>query len=493
MGEEIERQTFGAEDYDRFDERLRGAMDALRELLARPGFGQGPATIGAEAELALVGSDGRALGVNHEVLEALADPAMSAELVRFSLEYNAPYSSLQGTPFTRLFEDLSDAHRRLSDAATALNARVVAVGILPTLRESDLSPASLSDMNRFRALSEGLRRLRQRAFVIRISGREPLDMTWNDVTLEGACTGFQVHLRVPPDAFARTYNAAQIATAAVLAVSGNSPVFLGRRLWDETRIPLFRQSIDDRDKLVGSRGPARVPFGHGWLRTGADELFAETAALYAPLLPVVSDEEGLAVVRKGGVPSLDELRLHNGTVWRWNRPVFDPVGEGHLRLEMRALPAGPTPIDMAANAAFMVGLTLALAEEEWMTPALPFRLAEANFYRAAEYGLEAELLWPAERPPSPRPRRAARLLLELIEPARRGLQAGGVDSAEVDRMMGVIAERAERGMTGARWQLRTLESLEPRLDRDEALVAMLERYIDNAASGLPVHLWPLPR
>jgi gamma-glutamyl:cysteine ligase YbdK (ATP-grasp superfamily) len=493
MGEEIDRRSFDPGDYDRFGERLRSSMLALREILARPGFGTGPTTVGAEAELALVGPNGRALAANHEVLAAVGDPAMAAELVRFSLEFNAPFSALAGTPFTALRDDLSDAMHRLRRAAEPLGGRVVAVGILPTLRETDLGSEALSDLNRFRALSDGLRRLRQRAFAIRITGREPLEMTWSDVTLEGACTGFQVHLRVAPEDFARTYNAAQIATAPALAVAGNSPTFLGRRLWEETRIPLFRQSIDDRDRLVGSRGPARVPFGHGWLRTGAEEIFAETVALYAPLLPVISDEDHLGRVTAGEVPELHELRLHNGTVWRWNRPVFDPTGAGHLRLELRALPAGPTPADMAANAAFLVGLTLALAEEDWMTMALPFRLADANFYRAAEYGLEAELLWPAPRPPSPRPRRAARLVLDLVEVARTGLLAGGVDAAEADAMLGVVAERAERGMTGARWQLRTLEALEPRLERDDALVAMLERYLEHGAPGEPVHRWPLPR
>lgn len=493
MGEEIDRRSFTPEDFDRFDERLRSAMTALGELLARPGFGEGPVTIGAEAELVLVGDDGRAVPANHDVLTEVADPDMSAELVRFSLEYNAPYSALAGAPFTRLERNLTGALDRLRPAAAAYGARVGAVGILPTLLASDLGTDSLSDLNRFRALSEGLQRLRQRAFIIRITGREPLEMTWSDVTLEGACTGFQVHLRVSPDDFARVYNAAQIATGPVLAVCGNSPTFLGRRLWDETRIPLFRQSIDDRDRLVGSRGPARVPFGHGWLRTGAEEIFAETVALYAPLLPVSSDEDHLARVRGGEVPDLHELRLHNGTVWRWNRPIFDPSGGGHLRLEMRALPSGPTPIDMAANAAFLVGLTLALAEEGWMTMALPFRLADANFYRAAEYGLEAELLWPAPRPPSPRPVRAARLVRDLIEIARRGLVAAAVAPEEADAMLEVIAGRAERGTTGARWQLRTLESLEPRLDREDALVAMMERYLENAATHEPVHLWPLPR
>jgi len=491
MGEEIDRQSFAPEDYERFDERLRSCMVALREVLARPGFGAGPPSIGAEVELGLVGPDARALPRNNEVLAAMDDPSMAPELVRFSLEYNTRPSPLAGRPFGALRDALCEGIATAARGAAAIDGRVAAVGILPTLREEDLAADAISDLNRFQALSDGLKRLRQRAFVIRISGREPLDMTWSDVTPEGACTGFQVHLRVPPQDFARTYNAAQIATAPALAVAGNSPTFLGRLLWDETRIPLFRQSIDDRDRLVGSRGPARVPFGHGWLRTGVEEILAETVALYAPLLPVSSDEDHIARVTAGEMPDLHELRLHNGTVWRWNRPVVDPAGKGHLRLEMRALPAGPTPLDMAANAAFLVGLTLAFAQEDWMTMALPFRLAEANFYRAAEYGLSGELLWPEPRPPSPRPRRAARVVMDLVEVAHRGLIDAGVETADADEMLGVIDERVRSGLTGARWQRRVLESLEPRLERDEALVAMLERYLAHSASGEPVHRWPL--
>ncbi|MEW6581672.1 MAG: glutamate--cysteine ligase [Actinomycetota bacterium] len=489
MGQEIDRDTFDPADYDRFDARVRRCMDALGELLARPGFGTGPASLGAEVELALVDSGAHALPLNHEVIAALGDPRVTVELVRFNLEYNDPPHLLAGRPFAALERSLAAAIARLGDAAAPFGGRIAAVGILPTIREADLGGA-LSDVHRFRALSHGLRRLRQRAFTIRISGREPLDTTWGDLTLEGANTGFQVHLRVAPDDFARTYNAAQIATAPALACAGNSPIFLGRRLWQETRIPLFRQAIDDRDKLVGSRGPARVAFGHGWLRTGVEEIFAETVALYAPLLPVCGDDDPLAQVRSGGVPELSELRLHNGTVWRWNRPVYDPAGGGHLRLEMRALPAGPTPADMAANAAFLIGLTLALRDEEWMTVALPFRLADANFSRAAEHGLDAELLWPAPRPPSPRPVQASRLVLGLVETARRGLVGAGVDPADADRALGVVADRVEAGVTGSRWQLRTLERLEPRLSREEALPAMLELYLAAAASGEPVHRWP---
>ena len=238
------------------------------------------------------------------------------------------------------------------------------VGILPTLRAEDLQLAALSDAARYRALNNGLRRLRQEPFRIRIDGADPLELAADDVGLEGANTSFQVHLRVDPDRFADHFNAAQLATGPVLAVAGNSPTFLGHRLWEETRVALFKQAVDDRDAAGrSSRRVSRVAFGTGWIATGAMELLEESVRLHEPVLPVLGAERPLERLAAGRVPALDELRLHQSTVWRWNRAIYDPAGGGHLRIELRALPAGPTVVDMLANAAFLLGLTLALAPD----------------------------------------------------------------------------------------------------------------------------------
>jgi hypothetical protein len=370
--------------------------------------------------------------------------------------------------------------------------RVVAAGILPTLTRDDVQSDAMTDVTRFRALSKSLRRLRHGEFDVVIDGADPLDVTCDDVTFEGANTSLQLHVRVDPGEFADTYNAAQIATAPALAVAGNSPIFLEHRLWDETRIALFKQAVDERDDVTEAWRPARVSFGNGWVRESALELFTETVALHAPLLPVWGTEDPLAVVRSGGVPELNELRLHHGTVWRWNRAVFDPKGGGHLRIELRCLPAGPSVLDMEANMAFLVGLTFGLREEiDWMTTALPFEHAEYNFYRAAKHGLGGLLLWPSRTPPSPQPVPAGALVEQLLGTARQGLARLGVDDAEADTLLEVIAGRAETGRTGAHWQRATLAALEARHPRSEALARMLERYSAHAASGEPVHRWPL--
>jgi len=492
MGQDIDQEEFSPEDFERYAKRLDEGLAALREVLARPGFGRGAPSIGAELEFFLVDERGDPLPRNEDVLAAAPDPRLTVELNRFNLECNTTPLPLSGRPFAALRQELDALVARLQQGAASQGGRVVMVGILPTLRESDFQAGAdtMTDSARFRALSRSVRRLRQERFDIRIDGEDPLVFFADDVTVEGANTGFQVHLRVDPEDFANLYNAVQIATAPVLAAAGNSPTFLGRRLWHETRIALFKQSVDERHESWDAWRPPRVSLGNGWVRESAYELFHETVALHAPLLPVVGEEDPLVCVRSGGVPRLDEVRLHHGTVWRWNRGVYDPKGEGHLRIEMRALPAGPTVLDMLANAALHLGLALGLEEEvDWMTTALPFKYADRNLYRAAQHGLASMLLWPSRKPPSPRPVPASALVIELLPVARRGLLRGGVAAEEADLLLAVIEERVQRRRTGADWQLARLAHHEEHMGRPDALRAMLADYLAAQATGAPVHTW----
>jgi hypothetical protein len=277
-------------------------------------------------------------------------------------------------------------------------------------------------------------------------------------------------------------------------VSANSPLFLGRRLWDETRVALFRQAVDDRGepREDGLKPHARVTFGHGWVRESAFELFSEAVALHAPLLPVMGKESPLECMARGLLPKLDELRLHQSTVWSWNRAIYDPHYEGHLRIEFRALPAGPTVVDMVANGALMLGLSLGLAQQmDALLPAMPFYCARGNFLRAARQGMDSELLWPSELAPSPRPVPAPELVLRLLPVARKGLVAAGVEPAEADAMLGIIQARVEARRSGAGWQRQMLARLEEKMPRVDALAALLERYRELAEGGAPVHTWPL--
>ena len=496
MGTEITKENFSKRDYARFAERLERCLSDLGQLLGRPGFGAGPVTIGAELELFLVDGAARPLPLNQAVRALAADPRVALELNRFNLELNSSPALLVGRPFTALAGELGVLLDRVGAAARAHHGRVALIGVLPTLSQAHLGAAAVTGTARYRALDRGLRRLRRGPLQIKISGAEPLELTSEDIALEGANSSFQVHMRVAPGDFTRVYNAVQLATAPALAVAGNSPTFLGHRLWEETRVALFKQSVEDRDSRGPRRRPPRTALGTGWLRDGALELFTESVRLHEPLLPFVSAPQAgdpqASASQPCDPPGLDELRLHQGTVWRWNRAIYDPAAGGHLRIEMRALPAGPTVTDMLANAAFLVGLTLWLAgqDQRW-TYGLPFERADHGFYRAAQYGLAAELTWPSG-PHQVRTVTAAALVPELLPAARAGLVGAGVAEAEADRLLGVIAARAATGQTGAAWQRAALAAAEPGRSREQALRVMLDRYLACAAAGQPVHTWPAP-
>ena len=489
MGTEILKDTFDERDYARFAVRLEQCLADLGRLLARPGFGAGPATIGAELELFLVDGAARPLPLNQAVRAQVADPRIAVELNRFNLELNSSPAPLAGRPFTALAGELGVLLDRVGAAARAHQGRIALIGVLPTLSRAHLDASAVTDTARYRALNRGLGRLRGGPVRIRISGAEPLELTSDDIALEGANTSFQVHLRVAPEDFTRVYNAAQLATAPVLAAAGNSPTFLGHRLWEETRIALFKQSVEDRDSRGPRRRPPRTTFGTGWLRDGPLGLFTESVRLHQPLMPIVSPPSPAGPLPPSCPPPLDELRLHQGTVWRWNRAVYDPSDGGHLRIEMRALPTGPTMADMLANAAFLVGLTLWLAaqDQRW-TYAVPFERADYGFYRAAQHGLAAELSWPCGTQRF-RTVPAAALVAELLPAARQGLVSAGVAAAEADRLLGVIGARVATGQTGAAWQRAALAAAERDRSRNEALAVMLDQYLSRAAAGQPVHTW----
>ena len=493
MGTDIDHEEFDEHDYARFAQRLEECLTVLGQLLSQPGFGAGPATIGAELELFLIDSAGRPLPRNQAIRAAVADPRVTLELNRCNLELNASPALLAGRPFTALGGELNLLADRVAHAARDHGGRVAVIGILPTLIPADLDPGAMTDLSRYRALDGGLQRLRQDPFRIQIAGADPLELASDNVGLEAANTSFQVHLRVDPADFTRVYNAVQLASAPVLAVAGNSPTFLGHRLWEETRIAVFKQSVDDRPRHGPRRRPARATLGTGWLRGGPLELFTESIRRHQPLLPVL----GHPAPATGGAeppqaPPLDELRLHQGTVWRWNRAIYDPASGGHLRIEMRALPAGPTMIDMLANAAFLIGLTLSLAsQDQHWTYALPFERADHGFHRAAQQGLSARLCWPAGPRDQMRTLPAAKLVAELVPAARQGLLQVGVAAAEADGLLEIISARAASGQTGAAWQRATLAASEQRHDRQHALAVMLDCYLRCADTGLPVHTWPI--
>jgi gamma-glutamyl:cysteine ligase YbdK (ATP-grasp superfamily) len=493
MGIDIDKTSFDASDYTGFQSALEQNLDALRALLQRPGFGAGPGSLGAELEMYIVDSAGNPLHVNQEIQAAAADPQLTVELNRYNLEYNLSYYALDDEPFASTEREILAKLEGLRPIAAEFGGRIVPIGILPTLSSSDFGPSCITDRKRFHALVSQLLLRRGGEFQIDIMGDDPLQLEMADITLEGANTSFQVHYRVAPEHYADTFNAIQLMTPVALAIAANSPSLFGHNLWHETRVPLFKQSIDTRyvDRY-GWNNPARVNFGQGWVRRGALEQFTEVVRLYPPLLPVCEQAAGDVVPLRAEAPALSELRLHQSTVWLWNRPIYDPAAGGHLRIEMRSLPAGPTPIDMVANAAFLIGLAEGIRPRiRELLPAISFHIAEYNFYRAAQFGLEAKLVWPELDQSGYREQSVTSIIENLLPLARQGLENIGIGKEESDRYLGVIERRLQRRMTGAIWQRTRLANLKQQISREQALHALLEEFIGYSERNLPVTEWQL--
>ena len=486
MGIDIDKTTFEAADFKAFGKRLEQNLESLQALLARPGFGAGPASIGSEMEMYIVDASGYPLYANEEIEEEAKDPQLTLELNRYNLEFNLSPVPARGAAFGALENELRGFLDALHGHARGLDAQVIPIGILPTLQNEHLSLDYMTDRPRYHALNKGLARVRKGGYHIDIAGEDHLSLHGEGVTVEGANTSFQVHLQVPADQFAAHYNSSQLTAPLAMALAANSPLIAGCRLWKESRIALFKQSIDLRDPGHHDwRQPARVSFGQGWLRKTAWELFAGNVALYQPLIPLLFDP-----VANESVARLPELCLHHGTIWPWNRAVYSHLGGGHMRIEFRYLPAGPTVSDMLANAALCIGWALGLRDSaDQYVARLPFRFAEYNFYRAAQDGLDATLIWPRKHSGGLEERPISDLIEEFLPRAREGLDMLDLDKADVDRLWKIIEERFDTGQTGADWQLKSFADYSRSCDINEACRRMLADYVSNVRDGTPVAGW----
>ena len=496
MGEKIVAGSFELADRQRYRAKLRRCLTGLERLLAEKRFDRPKNLMGLEIELNLVGSDGMPRMLNGEVLERIASRDFQTELAMFNLEVNIAPHRLEGRVFDRLAEEirtsLAYAHRKAGE----VDAGILMIGILPTLDRDDLVSSNLSAVDRYTLLNDQIVAARGEDFVLDIDGVEHLTCTSGSIAPEAACTSVQLHLQVTPDRFADVWNAAQAVAAVQVAVGANSPFLFGRELWHESRPPLFQQATDTRPPELQAQGVRpRTWFGERWV-TSAYDLFEENLRYFPPLLPIHDDEEPLDVLDAGGIPTLAELVLHNGTVYRWNRPVYGIAdGVPHLRVENRVLPAGPTVTDVIANTAFYYGVVRALAEESrpvWTR--LPFEAAAANFDTACRHGIDARLLWPRRGRLGGTTEIDAVALVrdELLPLAEAGLDAWGVEPADRDLYLGVIDERCRRRANGATWQAATFHrALEQGLTRDAALAATTRRYSELMHLGEPVHAWPV--
>ncbi|MGZ4445923.1 MAG: glutamate--cysteine ligase [Nocardioides sp.] len=486
MGEEVEAQEFSRADRTRHREKVRRCLDVFARMLREARFDTDDPMTGLEVELNLIDDRGDPALKNAEVLEAIADPDFQTELGQFNIEINGKPAKLREGGLTTFEDSLRRSLNAAEEKSAEVGAHMVMIGILPTLSEGHMSLDSLSANPRYKLLSEQILNARGEDITIAISGPERLETTADSIVPEAACTSTQFHVQTSPDQFASYWNASQAIAAVQLAVASNSPYLLGKQLWRETRIPLFEQATDTRSEELKAQGVRpRVWFGERWV-TSIFDLFEENVRFFPALLPVTEEEDPLEVLESGGTPTLAELRLHNGTVYRWNRPVYDIAdGVPHLRVENRLLAAGPTVADTMANAAFYFGLVRTLAESErplWSQ--MSFSAAEENFHVAAQQGVDAQIYWPGVGQV-----RATELILRRLLPlAHQGLDSWGVEPEVRDRLLGIIEQRCLTGTTGADWFVRRMDQRRDQ-ERFDALRATLLEYRDGMHSNEPVHTW----
>ncbi|MCW7947103.1 glutamate--cysteine ligase [Streptomyces hygroscopicus] len=496
MGEKVVAGSFDLSDRQHYRSKLRQCLTGLARLLEEERFDRPKNLMGLEIELNLVGPEGLPRMMNAQVLERIASRDFQTELAMFNLEVNIAPHPLGGRVFDRLAEELRTSLAYADRKAHEVDAGIVMIGILPTLGRDDLVSSNLSAVDRYTLLNDQIVAARGEDFTLDIDGVERLVCTSRSIAPEAACTSVQLHLQVTPARFADVWNAAQAVAAAQVAIGANSPFLFGRELWRESRPPLFQQSTDTRPPELQAQGVRpRTWFGERWI-TSAYELFEENLRYFPALLPICDDEDPLRVLDEGGVPKLAELVLHNGTVYRWNRPVYGIAdGVPHLRVENRVLPAGPTVADVLANTAFYYGVVRALADDArpvWTK--LPFEAAAANFDAACRHGIEARLRWPrAGRHGGIVEVDAVDLVRdELLPLAEAGLDAWGVEPADRDYYLGVIEERCRLRVNGASWQAAAFHrALDQGLDRDAALATTTRRYSELMHVGEPVHTWPV--
>ncbi|RKZ57567.1 MAG: glutamate--cysteine ligase [Gammaproteobacteria bacterium] len=475
MGEEIQYSRFNKTDYQQFVTQLAEETALLKNWFDNHQFSSSALMAGYELEAWLINQTGNPVAINESFLEKANNTLLSPELAKFNIELNVEPEQLSGNVLSTFERKLDKLWQQCSATARSLDSHIMGIGILPTLEDSDLTLDNISLLDRYKALNEQVLRQRNGLEIeLNINGEEHLQVSHKDVMLEAAATSLQIHIQVPQDVAARYYNASVLLSAPMVAVSGNSPCLFGRRLWQETRIPVFEQAVPTGGYGGAASGPVhRVSFGSDYVRDSLYECFQENLDHFPILLPVhyqtAADE-------------VRHLRLHNGTIWRWNRPLigFDEDQTPHLRIEHRVCASAPTTIDNIANIAFYYGLVHYYAcSEKPPEYAIPFADAKNNFYRAAQVGLKHKTSWMNKKTDTLQKIILDRLLIE----AETGLYNLGIDQQDSQRYLSVIEQRVEKNRTGSQWQLNFLNTHQD--NRTELTL----NYLKNQISGRPVHEW----
>lgn len=492
MGEERVKIAKSNEEVQKFMKYVLRDVRALEKMLEEDWFETDVIRIGAEQELCLIDEHSKAMPNAMEVMEALGEGNYTTEIAKFNVEVNLDPLEFKDDCLSKLEENLQREVEYVRKKVQGLGGDVLLTGILPTIRKSDVAIENLTPLPRYKALCDAIDNMRGKEYEIRIQGMDELLMKFDTPLLEGCNTGFQVHLQIKPDEFVSKYNIAQAIAGPVLASAVNSPILLGKRLWAETRIALFHQSVDTRGVGDHLRDTSpRVTFGTEWLKGSILDIYKEDISRYRVLLSSTVEEDVEQMLKDGIPPHLMALNVHNGTVYRWNRPCYG-IGGGkpHLRIENRVLPSGPTVVDEIANTAFWLGLMNGM-EDAYpdITKVLDFDNARMNFFAASKMGLDTKFVWTDDK------KVTARDLIkeDLIPIARAGLEKVNILKSDIDTYLSVIEDRVESAQTGAYWVVKSYGKLIKKHNKEQTLSTITGAMAKNQQKGEPVHKWGLAR
>ena len=491
MGELNVKLVSNQKQLNDFTKCLLKDIKALETMLEADWFNHDPIHIGAEQEICLIDKQFKPASRNLEVLEKLNNDSFTTELAKFNIETNLSPRPFTGTCFSELQAEIDSHLKELEEVTKEMGISFVITGILPTLRKFDLGLENLTPLKRYNALVKAINKLRGKVYELKITGIDELNVKHDSAMLEACNTSFQVHLQVSPDDFVQKYNIAQALTAPVVAISSNSPLLFGKRLWNETRVALFQQSIDTRvtSEHLRDRSP-RVTFGTQWLKNSILDLYKEDIVRFRIMLMADIEHDVMKEIDAGKTPKLQALTVHNSTVYRWNRPCYgiSPNGKPHLRIENRVLPAGPSVSDEVANAAFWLGLMESFADQyEDITKHMSFDDAKMNFLATSRSGMDTELSWLDGK----RIGVSELIRKELIPMSRAGLKKRKVKKEEIDKYLSIIEERNEKRQTGTNWLLTCFNSLASESTKEETAMALTSAMVKNQRMGKPVHEWDL--
>ncbi|XOV94945.1 MAG: glutamate-cysteine ligase family protein [Bacteroidota bacterium] len=474
-----------------FTRRLLKDIHALERMIEEEWFDDSPTHIGAEQEFCIIDSHYKPSPKSLEVLKALNNEDFTTELALFNIENNLPPLQFTGNCLSQMENILHERMIGLRGIGKMLDVDFVLSGILPTIRKSDLELENLTPIDRYQALFRAISKVRGKSYEMKIIGLDELNIKIESAMLESCNTSFQVHYQVNPKDFVSKYNLAQVIAAPVLAISSNSPILFGKRLWSETRIALFQQSIDTRvtGEHIRDRSP-RVTFGNDWLHDSIVEMYKEDIVRFRVMMMTDFDQDVMELLNKGQTPQLKALSIHNSTVYRWNRPCYgiSPNGKPHLRIENRILPSGPTIVDEISNAAFWYGL-MSVADSKYndVTRYIDFDQAKDNFFSAARDGLNTDFTWLDGKKLSVR----ELIKEELLPLAEKGLKANNIDEKDIHKYLSIIRDRVETGQTGTQWMINSHAKLIRSTTREEIGVALTSCMLANQKKGIPVHKWKL--